>query len=194
MDHQTRVRAARRLESTIAVGKVINDYIADAWKAKREGQKIAWGEGPAYWITVDPSGVKYLFAELLSARLGAKKVTAALKVAQAVWGDPRTGIAHLNDTDNAVLNRLGELANLPSYWDEVRGNSQEMDQFIKMICPGRGFSISSSSWAIRSILVRDLRVAISMCSFLLSPANFQCTSMASERLYPRLITITRDQT
>ncbi len=40
--------------------------------------------------------------------------------------------------------------------------------FIKMICPGRGFSMFSSSWAIRSILARDLRSVTSICNFLFS--------------------------
>jgi uncharacterized protein (DUF927 family) len=69
---------------------------------------------------------------LLSPTSGITGKSTALKVAQSVWGHPVRGIAHLNDTPASVVNRLGVLHNLPSYWDEVRGK-EEASEFIKTI-------------------------------------------------------------
>lgn len=55
-----------------------------------------------------------------------------IAVAQAVWGHPVRGISSLNDTANAVTNRLGMLNTLPAYWDEVR-EKQEVIGFIKNV-------------------------------------------------------------
>ena len=82
MEQEPRKKFADRLKSTLMSGKIVDDYISDAWKAKKEGKKIAWGEGLPFWVLVDPSGMKYLYAEVLSARLGARKSTIALDVAQ----------------------------------------------------------------------------------------------------------------
>ena len=45
--------------------------------------------------------------------------TSAMRVAQAVWGDP-AGIFALQDTPNSINKQLGVLNNLPCYWDEIR--------------------------------------------------------------------------
>lgn len=55
-----------------------------------------------------------------------------LSLAQSAWGHPTHALASLNDTSNAVTNRLGLLHNLPCYWDEVR-ERQEVTNFIKNI-------------------------------------------------------------
>src|SRR5690606_28476387 len=44
----------------------------------------------------------------------------SLKVAQAVWGDPVKAVQSLSDTQNAVMNKLGEIRSLPLYWDELK--------------------------------------------------------------------------
>jgi hypothetical protein len=46
----------------------------------------------------------------------------ALKIAQAVWGDPVKAVQSLSDTQNSVLNKLGELRSLPVYWDELKSD------------------------------------------------------------------------
>jgi hypothetical protein len=46
--------------------------------------------------------------------------TTAMKVAQAVWGDPVRGLQGLNDTQNAVIGKLGRLRALPMFWDELK--------------------------------------------------------------------------
>lgn len=48
--------------------------------------------------------------------------TTALKVAQAVWGDPVKAVQSLSDTQNSVLNKMGELKSLPMYWDELKSD------------------------------------------------------------------------
>ena len=68
---------------------------------------------------------------IVSQDTGTGKST-ALRVAQAVWGDPKQGMANLNDTANAIANRMGMLNNLPVYWDEVR-EKKEVQQFVNHI-------------------------------------------------------------
>lgn len=46
--------------------------------------------------------------------------TTALKVAQAVWGDPVRAVQSLSDTQNAVMGKLGQIQSLPLYWDELK--------------------------------------------------------------------------
>lgn len=46
--------------------------------------------------------------------------TTALKVAQAVWGDPVRALQGLNDTQNSVMNKIGEIRSLPLFWDELK--------------------------------------------------------------------------
>jgi hypothetical protein len=55
----------------------------------------------------------------------------ALRVAQAVWGDPIRGAQGLVDTQNSVVKKLGELRNLPLYWDELKSEDQ-MQKFVTM--------------------------------------------------------------
>lgn len=56
---------------------------------------------------------------VVSNRSGVGKST-AMAVAQGVWGDPN-GINSINDTENAVSEKLGFLSSLPAYWDEIKG-------------------------------------------------------------------------
>lgn len=44
----------------------------------------------------------------------------ALKVAQAVWGDPIKAIQSLSDTQNSTMHKLGQIRSLPLYWDELK--------------------------------------------------------------------------
>lgn len=56
----------------------------------------------------------------------------ALKVAQAVWGDPVKAIQSLSDTQNSVLNKLGELRSLPVYWDELK-SEEDTKRFVDTV-------------------------------------------------------------
>jgi hypothetical protein len=48
----------------------------------------------------------------------------ALKVAQAVWGDPITAMQSLDDTKNFAMGKLGRIRHLPMYWDEIKSEAQ----------------------------------------------------------------------
>lgn len=50
--------------------------------------------------------------------------TTALKVAQAVWGDSQRGLQGLDDTENALFAKIGQLHSLPVYYDEIKTAKQ----------------------------------------------------------------------
>lgn len=56
----------------------------------------------------------------------------ALKIAQAVWGDPVKAIQSLSDTQNSVLNKMGELRSLPMYWDELKSD-EDTKKFVDTV-------------------------------------------------------------
>lgn len=56
----------------------------------------------------------------------------ALKIAQAVWGDPVKAVQSLSDTQNSVLNKLGELRSLPVYWDELK-SEEDTKKFVDTV-------------------------------------------------------------
>jgi hypothetical protein len=57
--------------------------------------------------------------------------TTALKIAQAVWGDPIKAIQSLSDTQNSVMGKLGELRSLPLYWDELK-TEEDTKKFVNI--------------------------------------------------------------
>src|SRR6185436_7717591 len=54
---------------------------------------------------------------------GAGKST-AMKIGQAVWGNQVTGLNGLDDTENAIIAKVGDLRHLPLYWDEMKTKDQ----------------------------------------------------------------------
>ena len=58
--------------------------------------------------------------------------TSALKVAQAVWGDPIRAMQGLDDTQNAVFNKIGAIRNLPMYWDELK-TEEDTKRFTNLV-------------------------------------------------------------
>ncbi|QIG67085.1 putative integrase protein [Rhizobium phage RHph_TM3_14A] len=58
--------------------------------------------------------------------------TTALKIAQAVWGDPVKAIQSLSDTQNSVLAKMGELRSLPMYWDELKSD-EDTKRFVDTV-------------------------------------------------------------
>ena len=58
-----------------------------------------------------------------SSESGAGKST-AMKIGQAVWGHPITGVNGLDDTENAIIAKVGDLRHLPLYWDEMKTKDQ----------------------------------------------------------------------
>lgn len=66
-----------------------------------------------------------------SAASGVGKTT-AMMLAQSVWGDPRSGMSALIDTNNSVLKKVADLRNLPVYWDELRTTDQ-LEKVIELV-------------------------------------------------------------
>ncbi len=74
------------------------------------------------------TGVSGALLSIVSQDSGTGKST-AMKLAAAVWGDPKSSMASLDDTPNSVAHRLGVLNTLPAYWDEVR-EKEQVQRFI----------------------------------------------------------------
>ncbi len=55
--------------------------------------------------------------------------TTVMKIAQAVWGDPIRAVQSLGDTQNATMNKLGQLRSLPLYWDELK-TEEDTKKFV----------------------------------------------------------------
>lgn len=77
------------------------------------------------------TGHSGLLLSAFSMESGIGKST-ALKVAQAVWGNPIKAIQSLSDTQNSVLHKLGELKSLPMYWDELK-SEEDTKKFIDTV-------------------------------------------------------------
>lgn len=43
-----------------------------------------------------------------------------LRITQATWGHPKKAIQSLSDTLNSVVKKIGDIKNLPMYWDELK--------------------------------------------------------------------------
>lgn len=59
--------------------------------------------------------------------------SSALKVAQAVWGDPKVGITALDDTVKSVARKMGVIKHLPVFWDELRLTDETAQEFLQMM-------------------------------------------------------------
>lgn len=77
------------------------------------------------------TGHSGLLMSAFSIESGIGKST-ALKIAQAVWGDPVKAVQSLSDTQNSVLNKLGELRSLPIYWDELK-SEEDSKKFVDTV-------------------------------------------------------------
>jgi Domain of unknown function (DUF927) len=58
--------------------------------------------------------------------------TSALKIAQAVWGHPIRAMQGLDDTNNSTLSKIGQIQNLPMYWDELK-TDEDTKRFVKLV-------------------------------------------------------------
>ena len=58
--------------------------------------------------------------------------TTALKVAQAVWGDPVRAMQGLDDTPYSVLNKIGQIKSLPLCWDELK-TEEDTKRFVNLM-------------------------------------------------------------
>jgi hypothetical protein len=66
-----------------------------------------------------------------STRSGIGKTT-TLKIAQAVWGDPIRAMQGLDDTQNYLFGKVGQLQSLPMYWDELK-TEEDTKRFVKTV-------------------------------------------------------------
>lgn len=55
----------------------------------------------------------------------------ALRIAQAVWGDPIRAVQSLSDTQNSVMAKIGNVRSLPVYWDELK-TDEDTKKFVNM--------------------------------------------------------------
>ena len=77
--------------------------------------------------------------------------TVALRIAASVWGHPINSTQTLDDTQNAVVHKLGEVRHLPVYWDEVKGEgaAQKFVNIAFMLSGGRDKSRMTQNIAAR---------------------------------------------
>jgi len=57
--------------------------------------------------------------------------TTAMRTACAVWGDPIRALQGVDDTQNSVLNKIGDLRSLPMFWDELKTN-EDAKKFVNV--------------------------------------------------------------
>ena len=76
------------------------------------------------------TGQRGLLISSYSLESGIGKST-AVSIAQAVWGNPVKGVQQLNDTQNSVVNKLGEIKNQPLYWDELK-TEEDTRKFVNL--------------------------------------------------------------
>lgn len=77
--------------------------------------------------------------------------TTSMQLAQAVWGNYRTGMSSLDDTQNSVLKKVADLKSLPVYWDELR-TMEQLKTIVNLV-----FSITQGK--AKSRLNRDITQA-----------------------------------
>jgi hypothetical protein len=58
--------------------------------------------------------------------------TTSMIIAQSVWGDPVRGKQGLNDTQNYVMGKLGQLNSIPLYWDEIKTH-ENVKKFVELV-------------------------------------------------------------
>ena len=98
------------------------------------------------------TGQSGLMMSTYSSASGIGKTT-ALKVAQAVWGDPIKAMQGLSDTQLSVLNKIGQIRSLPLYWDELK-TEDDTKKFVNLmfqLTSGKERSRMSSDITQRSV-------------------------------------------
>lgn len=56
--------------------------------------------------------------------------TTTMRIAAAIWGNPKSTLQALNDTTNSAMAKMNVLKNLPVLWDELRGD--DINKFALM--------------------------------------------------------------
>lgn len=58
--------------------------------------------------------------------------TTIMELAQSVWAAPEFAMSSMNDTVNALSQKMARTSFMPSMWDEVRGSQQVIDGFVQL--------------------------------------------------------------
>lgn len=82
--------------------------------------------GPLVFFTNEPG----ILLSTFSQESGIGKTT-SLRIAQAVWGNPVTALQGTSDTDNNTNKKMGQLRNLPVYWDEIK-SEDDAKKFVRI--------------------------------------------------------------
>lgn len=117
----------------VEVWKKAADYIVKTNRHAANATMLSSFMAPLMCFT-GQSGVTF---SIFSTASGTGK-SSVLKVAQAVWGHPKTGVNSLNDTANSVTKKLGFLGHLPLYWDEIRGDKRTIEGVVYQVIFGLG--------------------------------------------------------
>lgn len=137
------------------------------------------------------TGHSGLLLSAYSVESGIGKST-ALKIAQAVWGDPVKAVQSLSDTQNSVLNKMGELKSLPLYWDELQSedDSKKFVDTVFRLSLGKERSRLTSKVTQRTPGTwQTIMVAASNDSLMDAVANRNKTTMAGVyRIFEYIVT------
>lgn len=91
--------------------------------------------------------------------------TSTMKVAQAIWGDPVRAMQGLDDTENFIFRKTGQLQNLPLLWDELKEDAQHK-KFVKL-----AFKLTSRKEKDRLMQTADMRESGTFQTLLISASN-----------------------
>lgn len=101
-------------------------------------------------------GIKGTVCSAYSAASGVGK-TSAMRVAQAIWGQPTLGMQSLSDTEAALLKKAGLLRNLPLFWDELKSR-HDLARFantVFQLTHGREKSRATQTGALADVVEWD---------------------------------------
>jgi hypothetical protein len=118
---------------TVFRGKNHEPSFTAAGKLKpwQDAMQLVYGNHPLETIVasafaaplIDLISPASLVLSIYSQMSGVGKST-AMMLAQAVWGNPRSGMSTLADTTNSMMKKIADLKSLPIYWDELRTKDQ----------------------------------------------------------------------
>ena len=93
----------------------------------------------------------------------------------AVWAQPKLGKQKLDDTQNSVFKKIGTLASLPLYWDEM-SDEETMQKFVKAI-----FQLTEGREKLRLNSDNHIRESGMWETMMLSAANQSILDMVARR-------------
>ncbi|WP_454627673.1 DUF927 domain-containing protein [Bradyrhizobium cenepequi] len=95
--------------------------------------------------------------------------TTTMKIAQAVWGNPKTAMQGTSDTHNGIMNKIGQIRVLPLYWDEIK-TEEDSKRFVKIV-----FDLTRGQEKARSSQTGELRESGQWQTMLVSASNDSIT-------------------